>query len=92
MKFKVFITHLMIIKYYHCKELRNLSGVVFNLRIITTESMNRYLVICLLSKLLIVSVQFSLSVVSDSLRPHGLQHARLPQTSPTPEACSNLYP
>ena len=25
-----------------------------------------------------LSVQFSRSVVSDSLRPHGLQHARLP--------------
>ena len=30
------------------------------------------------------SVQFSCSVVSDSLRPHGLQHARLPCPSPTP--------
>ena len=35
------------------------------------------------------SVQFSCSVMSDSLRPHGLQHARLPYPSPTPEACSN---
>ena len=30
------------------------------------------------------SVQFSHSVVSNSLRPHGLQHARLPCPSPTP--------
>ena len=29
------------------------------------------------------SAQFSLSVVSDSLRPHGLQHARPPCPSPT---------
>ena len=36
-------------------------------------------------------VQFSHSVVSDSLRPHELQHARLPCPS-TPEACSNLCP
>ena len=35
------------------------------------------------------SVQFSCSVVSDSLWPHGLQHARLPCPSPTPGACSN---
>ena len=28
--------------------------------------------------------QFSRSVVSDSLRPHGLQHARPPCPSPTP--------
>ena len=35
------------------------------------------------------SVRFSHSVVSDSLWPHGLQHARLPCPSPTPGACSN---
>ena len=38
------------------------------------------------------SVQFSRSVVSDSLHPHGLQHARLPCPSPTPRACSNSCP
>ena len=38
------------------------------------------------------SVQFSLSVMSNSLRPHGLQHTRLPSPSPTPRACSNSYP
>ena len=35
------------------------------------------------------SVQFSHSVVSDSLRPHGLQHVRHPCPSPTPGVCSN---
>ena len=30
--------------------------------------------------------------MSDSLRPHGLQHARLPCQSPTPGACSNSCP
>ena len=38
------------------------------------------------------SVQFRHSVVSDSLWPHGLQHARLPCPSPTPRACSNSCP
>ena len=38
------------------------------------------------------SVKFSHSVVSDSLQPHGLQHARPPCPSPTPGACSNSYP
>ena len=38
------------------------------------------------------SVQFSCSVVSDSLRPHGLQHARPPCPSPTPGAYSNSCP
>ena len=35
------------------------------------------------------SLQFSCSVVSNSLRPYGLQHTRLSYPSPTPEACSN---
>ena len=35
------------------------------------------------------SVQFSFSVVSDSLWPHESQHARLPCPSPTPRAYSN---
>ena len=43
-------------------------------------------------KLKTQSIQFSHSVVSDSLRPHGLQHARLPCPSPTPRACSNSCP
>ena len=38
------------------------------------------------------SVQFSRSVMSDSLWPHGLHHARLPCPSPTPRACSNSCP
>ena len=34
---------------------------------------------------------FRCQVVSDSLQPHRLQHARLPCPSPTPGACSNLH-
>ena len=36
--------------------------------------------------------QFSRLVVSNSLRPHGLQHARFPCPSPTPGACSDSHP
>ena len=36
--------------------------------------------------------QFSRSVVSDSLRPHGLQHARLPCPSPTLGVYPNTCP
>ena len=36
--------------------------------------------------------QFSLSVASDSLRPHKSQHARLPCPSPTPRVYSNSCP
>ena len=32
---------------------------------------------------------FSRSVMSDSLRPHGMQHSRLPCPSPSPRVCSN---
>ena len=39
-----------------------------------------------------LSVQFSRSVMSDSLQPHGLQHARPPCPSPTPRAYSNSCP
>ena len=35
---------------------------------------------------------FSLSVVSNTLQPHGLQHARLPCPWPSPGAGSNSYP
>ena len=38
------------------------------------------------------SVQFSRSVVSDSLRPHELQHARPPCPSPSPGIHSNSCP
>ena len=38
------------------------------------------------------SVQFSRSVVSDSLQPHGLQHTRPPCPSPTPGVYSNSCP
>ena len=38
------------------------------------------------------SVQFGCSVVSNSLLPHGLQHARPPCPSPTPGVYSNSCP
>ena len=37
-------------------------------------------------------VQFSRSVMSDSLQPHGLQHARACCSSPTPGAWANSCP
>ena len=37
-------------------------------------------------------LQFSHSVVSNFLQPHGLQHTRPPCPSPTPRACSNSCP
>ena len=40
----------------------------------------------------ISSVQFSHSVMSDSLRPHELQHTRPPCPLPTPRVHSNSHP
>ena len=40
----------------------------------------------------ISSVQFSYSVLSNSLWSHGLQHARFPCPSPSLRVCSNSYP
>ena len=40
----------------------------------------------------LISVQFSRSVVSDSLRPHELQHTRPPCPSPTPGVHSDSCP
>ena len=45
-----------------------------------------------ISAFLFSSVQFSCSVVSDSLQSHGVQHARLPCPLPDPRACSNSCP
>ena len=39
-----------------------------------------------------ISVQFSLSVMSNSFRPHELQHARPPCPSPTPRVHLNSCP
>ena len=38
------------------------------------------------------NIQFSRSVVPNSLRPHGVQHARISSPSPTPRAYSNSCP
>ena len=44
------------------------------------------------NKDLLLSVQFSCSVVSDSLQPHESQHARPPCPSPTPGVHSDSRP
>ena len=45
-----------------------------------------------LCSLLVISVQFSHSVTSNSFRPHELQHARIPCPSPTPGVHPNSHP
>ena len=53
------------------------------------SDMNEQLSLSLSYIYIYISVQFCCSFVSDSLQPHGLQHAKLPCPSPTPRACSN---
>ena len=38
------------------------------------------------------SLRFGHSAMSNSIQPHGLQHARFPCPSPTPRTCSNSCP
>ena len=45
---------------------------------------NQEFFVLLILRCLFISVQFSQSVMSNSLQPHGLQHARPPCPSPTP--------
>ena len=53
----------------------------------------RVLSCCMVWPLLVcMYLSFSHSVVSDSLQPHGLQHARLPYPSPSPRERSNSHP
>ena len=43
-------------------------------------------------ELIVLLLLFSHSIMSNSLRPHGLQHARLPCPSQSSQACSNSCP
>ena len=61
------------------------GGKGHNIRL-ELKKRNPLIVISLLLLLL-----FTHSVMSDSLWPHGLQHANLPCPSPSPGACSNTY-
>ena len=45
-----------------------------------------------LTVVMILLLLFTCYVVSNSLRPPGPQHARLPRPSPPPRACSNPCP
>ena len=54
--------------------------------------MHLYIYIIYTYNISISSVQFSCSVVSNSLQPHGLQLTRPLCPSPTPRACSNSCP
>ena len=66
--------------------IKNENTIIWNL--IFSQIINTNILIPKIFQL----VHFSCSVMSDSLRPHGLQHARLPCPSPTPRTYSNSCP
>ena len=55
-------------------------------------SPNLWVIISMFNNECFILVQFSYSVMFNSLWPHELQHARLPCPSPTPGAYSNSCP
>ena len=69
---------------YYCWNVQ-LYSLCFSLALLTTMTSFEY-------HILDISVQFNLSVVSNSLRLHERQHARPPCPSPTPEVHSNPCP
>ena len=79
-KFNIIFSKLLInceIVIYNSKRPSKISRIKMKVQII---------------KIHISSVQFSHSVVSDSLRPHESQHARPPCPSPTPGVHSDSRP
>ena len=93
-----YIISLSLISNYICLNLLFLIGSTSSRWTLTLNSLSRYsfsIFLCsplqfLISVYALVSC-FS-SVVSDPLQPHGLQHTRLPCSSPTPGVYSNSCP
>ena len=63
---------------------------IFHTRLVTPWGKGELL--CHMHLCIFSSVQFSRSIVSNSLRPHELQHARPPCPSPTPKVHPNPCP
>ena len=76
---------------FQCYSL-NLSYPLLSLLCLYSCFANRFISIIFLDSVHIHSVQFSCSVVSDSLLPHGLQQTRPPCPSSTPGVYSNSCP
>ena len=70
----------------------NLSHPLLSLLCLCSCFANRFISIIFLDSIHMHSVQFSCSVMSDSLLPHGLQHSRPPCPSLTPGVYSDPCP
>ena len=69
-----------------------MNPTVFQMNQLKNSPRDREIIKVTVEHWLYSSVQFSRSVVSDSLRPHESQHARPPCPSPTPRVYSNSCP
>ena len=91
----IFSGALLLFKSIHCN-LKIADGIIsLSISTINFGLLQLLHIISVINRLLkfaFNSVQFSCSVVSDSLRPHEPQHARPPCPSPTPRVCSNSRP
>ena len=89
-------SHLSICWHWGFRKRQFSAGMGLWYPYLTGEVSSTWLVPCLTWQLMsgenISSVQFSCSVVSDSLQPHELQHSRPSCPSPTPRVYSNSYP
>ena len=72
-----------------CVKLRSFPHLCFGSPIFRPQFPHLW---CITNRLVASSVQFSRSVVSDSLPPHESQHTRPPCPSPTPGVYSNSCP
>ena len=67
-------------------KVEKLPGPICQLKV---QIISIFLILCHISCWFLL---FNCSVMSDSLQPHGLQHAKLPCSSPSPTLCSNSCP
>ena len=91
---RLVITFLPRSKHLLISWLQSPSAVILEPKIIKSDTISTVFP-SISHEVMIVSIsQFSSvhSAVSDSLWPHGLQHARPPCPSPTPGACINSCP
>jgi len=86
------INNLSLNKFDGFKWLPDLLNFILAIPFMNFTFLFLFVLFFITSLLLTVSVQFSCSVVSDSLQPHELQHTRPPCSSPTPRVHPNPCP
>ena len=71
---------------------KNVYILIIWCRILYVIESNLVLICSHFLYVLLLFALFSYSVFCDSLQPRGMQHTRLPRTSPSARVCSNSYP